>query len=118
MIGLCYMLVYLLKRGQVDYSVVGFEDPMVALEHTRKIKKETTNKELCGPPGSPSWPLLELVDQVFALRFDEEPNYIKYRLILQEMIMDLDPRVSRVGQGMPSLVLKPKGHRRNAKDQD
>ena len=82
MIGLCYMLVYLLKGGEVPFSASHIQDPVEAFVHIKKAKQDLSVRDLVGPAHSPSWPLLEFISQVFALRYEEEPNYAKYRILL------------------------------------
>jgi len=45
-------------------------------------------QDLCGPPGSNCWPLLDFVQEVFALGFDEDPNYQKLRFRFMKAVMD------------------------------
>lgn len=86
LIGLCYMLVYLLKRGNVQFSGIKYNEQLQAFKFVKVAKMNLENRDLVGPIGSASWPLLDLVNLIFGLEFDEEPCYVRYRLMLLEVI--------------------------------
>lgn len=75
LIGLCYMLVYLLKGGVVQFTANHLEDQKEAFKYIKQVKQDLPTLDLVGPPNSSTWPLLEFINQIFQLKYDEEPTY-------------------------------------------
>jgi hypothetical protein len=94
LISLCYMLVYM-----VDGSLPFLNDnagmmprvPLTKREEFLKVKKikiDLTAAKLC--QSSASKMFKPFVEKVFALRYDEEPNYSKLSFMLTKELLDLD----------------------------
>ena len=84
MISLCYILIYLLHKGNLlDIDVHSDKDGLKCLEIAKKAKREQNMAKLCY---GTSQCLQGFVSEIFALKFEQEPDYNKLRQMLSEAL--------------------------------
>ena len=79
LISLCYLLVYIMKNGDVPFMVDHSMAKSEAYLYLQEVKQRLTPEQLCGPPHSRTWQLLPLVKAAFSLTFEQVPDYKEYR---------------------------------------
>ena len=89
LLSLCYLLVYLFKSGKVQFVASDIKMKKIEIFHyVKEIKTKMKPKDLVGPINdAPVRNLLEFIKEVYALRYDQAPNYSKLRCILIKLIL-------------------------------
>lgn len=88
LLSLCYLLVYLFKSGKVQFVASDVKMKKIEIFHyVKEIKTKMTPRDLVGPIDAPVRNLLEFIQEVYALGYDQAPDYSKLRYILIKLIL-------------------------------
>ena len=88
LLSLCYLLVYLSKSGKVHFVASDVKMKKIEVFHyVKEIKTKMTPKDLVGHTDAPVRNLLEFIEEVYSLGYDQAPNYSKLRYILIKLIL-------------------------------
>lgn len=105
LISLCYILIYLIDEIQLGYiNRVSGLSKKEKFKTIKKIKLQQTARDLCGSENtSPdTYRLTEFVQEVFNMKFEEEPNYNKLRFILAKSLLDMGQTPNRKYDWIPN----------------
>lgn len=67
--SLCYLLIYLFQGGDVAFVAKGNMSKREVFKFIKDVKSTLTPAQLVGPPGSPTWALLDFANEVFSYSF-------------------------------------------------
>jgi hypothetical protein len=95
LMSLCYLMIYMIT-GDIPFIRDENQQPLPdhqaeqrrEFERVKKLKNDLTPNQLCNLPESRL--LLPFVEDVYSLKYDEEPDYSKLRFMLLKALLERD----------------------------
>lgn len=103
LISLCYLLVYMVDGASPFNINLGYpRTPEVRQREFKEIRELKVNmplKTLCGSPAAKK--LLPFMEGIFALEFEDKPDYSKLRFLLVKILLDKDDVPTKIFDWCP-----------------